>query len=614
MARPRAKDKIEKDLGMWRQRIVNAESYLNAGNRLSVWREVREYYLNRRPTAGIGINLLFAIGRAMIPQLYFKSPTISARPSPGRMSDPAARLKAKIVEAVDTQLIEQNSLKSQYKLGILDCYRFNISVLKHGYATIGTELPETAKKDQPLNGDVHPAVEELLGELGFPQATETDALIDEKLRKYSYHGLIHPDSPWSLRTPPEDFLVPWGTRNSHEAPWCAFVCRRPLEDVKADPVYKKSVTADFKANWGVGLDSGTSQLYLPFRDKAAYPTQYRQREFFDEGWLIFYEIWDKREGRVMALTLDQGEDFMRHEEHNLPIGLPVSIMQFNEDGEDFWGLSDAAAILPLVKELNETRTIEMGHKKITLLKLLIDKNVIDAADRTKLASDQIAPIILTDGPPQQAAMILNPSMSRDLFNISEVTRDDIREVIGFSRNSLAEFEVSRRTATEANIVQQNLMLRGDERRDLMADHITDSFRTKTNPMIFKFWKTPRYIEVTGIPFPVTFIGSGLKDDYALKIAADSTIPVSKAVAKQEADIVFKTMKGDPNVAQAELYRFYLEQFDSVPVEQLLIPPEQAAALQMQMMLLMGSIGGGQPQQKKTQASPTADALRGGPGA
>jgi len=619
VARPKKSDKEDLDLNKWRQRICNAEAYLRADNRLTAWKEIRDYYSGRLPTAGIKVNMLFAIGRAMVPQIYYKNPTIAAKPSAGVRDLSIARQKAKILAAIDEQLIIQNLLKSQYKLGILDCFRFNIFVLKHGYSSISSELPETAANEDVETAGSHPLVDELLSELGMDQASEAEMEIDPKLRKHSYHDLIVSNSPWSLRVPPEDFLVPWGTRNIHEAPWCAFRIRRPLEDVKADPNYEKKVTKDLQPNWGQGLQAG-QQLQLPYGEQPSYPTQFKQYSYLDDGWLVFYEVWDKRSGRVFALALDEGNDFIRNVEHNLPIGLPVSLMQFNDEGEDFWGPSDADQVLPLVKERNETRTIELEHKKIMLTKLLVQKDAIDKEQRARISSGKVGPVIEVEGKPSEVAFQLNPTISREIFQIDETTRDDIRELIGFSRNSLAEFEASRKTATEVNVVQQNLMLRGDERRDIMGTFISESFRTKVNPMIFTFWNKLRYIELMGMQQPVGYVGSQLVGDYTLTIAADSTLPVSRQVAKSEAMELFRIGNGNPNFNQAELYRYLLEQFETAPTDRLLIDPNVAAQQQLQMLLAMGSMskpmggaaaGAGKPNTGSQSLAGLASILQGG---
>lgn len=622
MARPKASEQEDLDLNKWRQRICNAEAYLRSDGRLTAWREIRDYYAGRLPTAGIKVNMLFAIGRAMVPQIYYKNPTIAAKPAQGVKDMATARQKAKVIEAVDAALILQNRLKSQYKLGILDAFRFNLFVMKHGYSSISTELPETAKNEGVDDAGSHPLVDELLGELGLEEiAKPEDMLIDEELRKHSYHDLIVPDSPWSLRVAPEDFLVPWGTKNIHEAPWCAFRVRRPLDDVKADKNYEQKITKDLRPNWGQGMES--QQLLLPYGNQVAYPTQFKQFSYKDDDWIVFYEVWDKRRGRVLAFALDEGSDFMRKEKHNLPIGLPVSVMQFNDEGEDFWGPSDADQVLPLVKERNETRTIELEHKKIMLTKLLINKDALDKEQKLRLASGKIGPVIEVEGKPAEVAMQLTPTMSREIFQIDESTRDDIREIIGFSRNSLAEFEASRKTATEVQVVQQNLMLRGDERRDLMGDFISESFRHKVNPMIFAFWNKLRYIELIGVREPVPFVGTYLTGEYTLSIAADSTLPISRQMAKAEAIEIFKLGKGDPNFNQAELYRYLLEQFETAPTDRLLIDPRVAASQQLQMLLSMGAMSGpmggaaaqaGRPNTGSQTLSALAAALQGGNGA
>jgi len=605
-------------LATWRDRLKKAEQYLDYNSRLQQWREIREYYLNRRPLDGVNVNMIFAIGRSMIPQLYFKSPSISARVAPGRASSPSSRIKARTVAAIDSMIIRQNYLKGQYKLGILDAYRFNLFILKHGYHSIGTEFPDKPKNDEPLDDQVDAQAEKLLAESGVNLDSDTSLLkIDEDLKKYSYHELIQPDTPWALRCAPEDFLVPWGTKNIHEAPWCAFRVRRPLDDVKADPIYSKKVTKELSSNWrpGPGALAGPKSDGATAGDSGGgavvSPNERKEEGSQTDEYLMYYEVWDARNGVVMAFTDAGGEDFMRYDQHNMPFRLPVSIMQFNDDGEDFWGVSDAQVLLPLAKEYNETRSIELDHKKIMLIKILLDKNVVSPDQAKQIAEGKVGPVILVDGPPNQAAHVLNPTMSRELFNISDVLRDDIREIIGYSRNSMGEFEASRRTATEAKIVQQNLMLRGDERRDLMADLISESFRTKINPMIFAFWDNERFVEVTGIG-NVPFVGTALKDDYEIEIATDSTIPATQQQEREEAIEIFKVFRSDPAINQQVLYRTFLDSMRTVPTEELLLPPQSAMPGQLAALLAMGGQGGNGGGDGASAMGPMTQLLQQGP--
>jgi hypothetical protein len=217
----------------------------------------------------------------------------------------------------------------------------------------------------------------------------------------------------------------------------------------------------------------------------------------------------------------------------------------------------------------------------------------------KMNSGKIA-TFKVDGPPQQSVYQLTPSMSRDLYNISEVIRDDVREVLGFSRNQAGDFDVSRRTATEASIVQQAIQIRSDERRDIVADFIAASFQRKVNPMVFAFWTGRRTIEVTGLAGWVPFTGPEIKGDYSVSVVADSTLPMTKAQRRADAAALYGMFNGDPFFDQMKLRQYVLEQFEGVVPEDLMLSPEefqqqqqQAAAEEKANALVQALSGGGE---------------------
>ncbi|HKZ39551.1 MAG TPA: hypothetical protein VJ044_01235, partial [Candidatus Hodarchaeales archaeon] len=458
--------KTEEELKDWEGEIDRAEKYLEGSKRLAHWRQHRDWYSGHYGDDVVSVNLLFAIGRALVPQLYFKVPTILVE-----TKKRGSENNAKILEATNSWLIDHIGMKEQIKLGITDAFLTNIAVFKYGYHSVGSEFPTSAQEKLPEQMQL--ALTDFLGE-GPAQDLIDD---DEERMKYSYHDWVKPDSPWMLRVQPEDFLVPFGIKDLASTPWCAFRVCRPLDDVKADPVYEN--TKDLKPNVSYN------------KKKENSPNQFKQYDG-DTEYLEYFEIWDKRDGRIRVYA-PNNKKFMRHEEHGLPIdGLPAEILRFNPVGWDFWGESDAYQIHKQILELNETRTLEMRHRRALILKLLVDKNAITDAQLKQITDGDVS-AVKVDGPLTLSVQVLAPSMSRDIFNIDEVIRNDIREVMSFSRNQAGDFSTSRTTAHEVETVRQAIELRSDERRDMVADLISASFQRKINPMIFEFWTEQRTI-------------------------------------------------------------------------------------------------------------------------
>ncbi len=592
---------IPRTVDDWLEQLRLAKAYQAEDGRLERWKQNAEYYDNIYPEGVLAVNLVFSIGRSLVPQLYFKTPTmlnIPRKPGRGR--------QAKILEAIDSWLIPHLGMKQQLKLGILDAYRTNIAVFKFGYHSIGTALPSLAPEPTPgLLGPMRAAladyldrVSPALGEFVRPDQEEEE---DEAaaLKRYSYHDWIRPNAPWMLRVDPKDFLVPWRSRDIHEAPWCAFRFVRPLDDVKADPVYAH--TASLQPNVKMSLPV-SGAVRSPNDQGVILPSDKGPQQAVPmvEG----FEIWDKRTGKLT--TVAEGHDrFLRQQEHGWKIdGLPVEILQFNPNGDDFWGKSDVDQIKLLVQEYNETRTVELMHKKSAVLKFLVHQDAIDDTELDKATKGLIA-FIKTKLPPVGNVMPLSMNMSRDLYAMSDVSRKDISEVIGYSRNQVGEYDADRRTAREAMIVQQALQLRADERRDQVADVLAAAFQRKIHPTIFQFWDTPRVIEVTALGGWVEYTGTEIQGDYEVKTVADSVVPLSRMERQQTSLIAFDKLKDDPRIDQQRLYSTVLGAFEDVLPADLLLPHQP-----QQTMLQQALQAGGMPGQPGQPASPAEGNGRG----
>jgi len=315
-----------------------------------------------------------------------------------------------------------------------------------------------------------------------------------------------------------------------------------------------------------------------------------------------YEIWDKRDGKIRVLSMDH-DKWLRDEEHQMNImGAPATILRFNPDGEDFWGVPDVEHIHKQVFELNENRTHEIEHKRLANVKVAVDTNVIAEDEISKLEKGKPGPVIRGTGNVQQALAKFETGVPGDLYRVDEIIDKDFRDVMGFSRNQAGEFDLPRRTATEANIVREAFQLRSDERRDLVGDLIEETFRDKIHPLVFQNWTEHRVIEVTAMGGWVKYTGPQIKGDYDVEVMADSTLPMTRQMEQQVVGAAFQLFKGDPRIKQRELYTLVLNGYkELVPDPEMLLVPEEQLMMAAQqnalvMMLQQGPQGqAGNPQ-------------------
>lgn len=567
--------RVSDELKDWQEKLNSGLNYLELDGRVDKWKRNRDYYENKYPDGVISVNLVFSIGRALVPNLYFKMPTIVNLPT-----KPGLQQEAKILEAIDSWLIRRLGMKQQIKLGILDSYLTNLAIFKFGYNTIGSEFPNIDDRYTIPDG-VKDSLDALLGS-AIVNNVEDDE--DEERATYTYHDWVQPDSPWMLRVQPEDLIIPKGAVDQYAMPWCAFRVCRPLDDVKADPVYTKAVVDTLTPNASREEKREGKTLSPNLKAKEA-----------QEDLVEYYEVWDKKSQRIMACTLD-GTKFMRNDPWDTNIqGLPLEILQFNPSGWDFWGQSDVEQIKSQVIEQNETRTLEMYHKRTAITKFIADEEKISDTEINKFTEGKSL-IVKVKGDPRTAISQMNPSMSGDLYRISDVIRDDIREILGFSRNQAGDFEGGRKTATEAAIVQQAIQLRSDERRDQVADLIAFAFQRKIHPMIFDYWTEERVIEVTSLGGWQKYTGPQIKGDYDVVAMPDSIVPMTKAQRQQTAQTALQLFKGDPRINQQALYQWVLDQFEGIIPDNFLVPEQQVQQNALMNALVQMQQQGGPPGQ------------------
>jgi len=552
----------------WKERIRWGRKQQSKLHRTRVWRRNRKWYKNEYGERVISVNLVFAIGRKLVTDLYFKNPIILAKPT-----HPSSTQNAPIMEAVDRDLVDVMNFKQEIKDIILDAYATNLGILKIGYHSWSTLTPASGGVNRTTRGGAMKQLMTLLSDMfGEPVTGTPNDLEDSKYSLYSYHNSIKPNAPWAIRWPPEDVVFPYGCRSVREVPWIAFKFRRPKYELEADPAYENV--------------SGLKGVFMVAGDEEEGVISPKDREVaqnWPEETIIGWEVWDQQTNRVRVFTMD-GEKWLRNEDPELGVeGLPYAALQYNPTGDDVYGVTDVEQIAKQVVELNETRTIEMWHKKMSLTRLGVDINKIKKEDLENLVSGVIQAVVRCTDNPEAVLKYFTPPMSNELFVVDERIRRDIAELMNFSRNQGGAAESPRKSASEAMIIAQAIAQRADERRDQVGDLIEYVFAQKINPVVWKNWTTERWTRVAGRPDWTPYVGADLKGYYGVKLQADSGAPLSGAERKQDARELFGVFRGDPLVNQYPLYRHLIEVHEGLPVNEML-PDEQTFMMIQQAMM------------------------------
>lgn len=571
---------------LWKERIRWGLKYQHTCTKPQQWRQARRWYANRYGDGVVSVNLVFAIGRKMVIDLYFKNPTILVK-----ATHPEAVTNAPVMESVDRDLVRVMNYKDELKHVILDTFLTNLGCMKFGFHSWSNLTPASSGSARTSGTGAMTALTDLLGELfGAPStpAPSGTTLDDAKYHLYNYHTSIKPDAPWGIHWPTEDVIFPWGTKNLREMPWVAFRFKRPKFDMQHDPAY--SNLARYKGHYTTSYEEEGLVTPKDKEDPRTWP----------EEMVYGFEVWDRQTNRVRVFALDYDEYF-RNEDPELGVEqfIPARFLQFNPTAENVYGVSDVEVIHKQVLEYNETRTIEMIHKKLVLTRFGIDKNKIDKPTLEKFLRGEIMTGIEVNGDPNSALAFYTPPMSGDIFKIDDTIRRDIGELMNFSRNQGGMAESPRKSASEAMIIQQAIAQRADERRDQVGDFIESSYAECINPICWKNWTTERWTQVAGSAGFTSYIGADLKGYYGVEVAADSAAPASRAERKSDAQETYATLLNNPGVDQYELLENYVKTREGVDPSRLL-PGGRTGWMQRMAQFMAAQQGmqpGSQPQQE-----------------
>jgi hypothetical protein len=293
-------------------------------------------------------------------------------------------------------------------------------------------------------------------------------------------------------------------------------------------------------------------------------------------------------------------------------GCPGETLVFNPDPDFIYGIPDTRIIEPQLLELNEIRTQAMKHRRIDIVKFLYKKGAMSKEALERLFNEDVLAGVEIDGDAmdiRQAVTPLTPGASTilaDLERAGEVVRGDVRESVGFSRSSTGEYQGKTHiTAKETEIVNWANQIRIDERRDMVADLLTNVIR-KFNQLIFTYWNTDIVRNVVGpdgAQYWIKFNPSQIRGEYDIKVDPTNAVPVDQRTKRQEAmEMVSAWSQMNQGLVKSgapappELQRYFFNQFDGVNTDKIIaqltaapspgagmnpqqaVPPEMAARM------------------------------------
>lgn len=581
----------------WMERIWHGLEFRAKFGMEETWADCEDLFYNKHSTSLLGPNIIMSTGDALMSALAIEQPSILIRPAMG--TDPNA---ASILESVDNELIEDIEIPQEMDNGSLSAFLWGVGFLKNGY--------DSEYGWDPNSGSIRRFGADLDNEGTLGMSLSQFGLRGQRLE---FDSRVRSGWPWIKSVLPHDIVVPWGVRTLKDAPWIAHRVVRHIDAVKSDVKYTN--TKNLKPSMSIQdfVESYEKMQISTPRSRNFRPNMFAQGTGSAVEYVELWEIHDRLTGKVYVIETNYDKYLRNQIDLTQLAGLPFTEISFVPKARSLWVTPDAYYLMFPQAELADIAVMAAKQRRICLLRFLVTAGSISETELNKLFSGEVGAVATLDegADPRNAVVPMTPmNNNQSLYSDTEFIRRDAREMVGFSRNQMGEYESKgRRTATEVAEVASSANSRMGRRGIIMARAYKEVIR-KANSFIFNFWKTPRWTEILGqdaTPQYVQYIGEKLKGDYRYSVVFGQEPGTNLAARRAQSLQLYAALRQDPNVDQDKLTN-YVDNAGAAS-EPALKGVIRNAGLPVQMPTVQQPGGGASPGQSDGQRPPALPARR-----
>jgi len=491
-----ARKSLSEQLAVYKKQLSASKQWRKNEQYDQIWKRLRDLYRGRHydhysDSDRMLVNVAFATVNVLAPATTVNYPKITVT-----ATKPENAPQAVISEAVVNYWWRHRRIHPEIRKATKDMLIFGHGWIKVGYRFVEEEV--VSDSDNPAD------------DVDGGEATPNTIILE--------------DSPFAERVSPFDVFVDPDATSDKDMRWIAQRIRKPIAEVRADKRYVKAAREE------VGVMA-----------VSRYSDDHSQRKIQDKnvGYAEIWEFYDVSK-RIMCVFAEGGDSFLVK-----PIKMPYAfgqpfVMFRNYDVPDqFYPIGDLESIEPLQRELNETRTQMMNHRKRFARKYLYKESAFDQLGRGALESDEdnvMVPVI-SDEPlgnvitPMPA--VINPA---DFYNQSNMIVSDIDRVSGVSEFQRGAVSEIRRTATEMALIQDASNARTADKLAIIELGIGEVGR-RLLMMAQQFMTGEQVARVTsknGESVWVEFDRDYLQGEFDFEVVGGSTQPVNESFRRQQA--------------------------------------------------------------------------------
>jgi len=539
MARPSNSDKLAK----YRKHLSTSKRWRRDEDYDSTWRRLIDLYRGRHYEFATDedrllVNISFATINVIAPSISVNYPKIAVN-----ATKPEDAPKGIITEAIVNYWWRHYKVKPEFRRAVKD-----FLVVGHGWLKVGYKYVEEER------------------------VADADEYSDAEVDHMTTITVVTEDRPFVERVSPFDIFVDPDATSMRDIKWIAQRIRRPLKEVQADKRYQKQARSEVK---------GTTRSRYSSNEPHDKKIQDDSHSYVD-----VYEFYNLQSNE-MSVFADGGEQFLI-KPHKMPYGFghPFVMIRNYDVPDHFYPMGDLEAIEPLQRELNETRTQMMNHRKRYSRKYLYKESAFDVDGRNALESDydNVMVPVSADEPLSNVVApfpaIVTPP---EFYNQSEMISSDVEYVTGVSEYQRGGLPEIRRTATEAAIMQDAANARAADKLATIEGSIQEvAYRLVALAQQYMTGEqVARVVGKDGVPIWITFDRDYISGEFDFEVEAGSTAPNNESFRRQMALQMVDAMSpfASAGVVNVQRLAAHVLQFGfgiKNPAEFLEVPqPEQA---------------------------------------
>ena len=485
-------------LASYRQHIETSKKWRKDDGHDALWKRLIDLYKGKHydqysDEDRMLINISFSIINVIAPAVAVNYPKITVN-----AQKPENAPNAVVAEAVVNYWWRYMAVRDEFRRAVKDLLIVGHSWIKTGYRFVEEgAISESGESDysDPVSG-------------GEP----------------TFVSVITQDAPFAERVSPFDVFIDADATNMHDAKWIAQRIRRPIKEVKTDKRYNKSAREDV-------------QVMAVSR----YSDDPSQRKVYDKdyGYAEIWEYYDIR-SKTMSVFAATGDSFLvKPKKMPYAFGHPFVMLRNYDVPDAFYPIGDLEQIEPLQKELNETRSQMMNHRKRFSRKYLYKESAFDQFGRTALESDDdnvMVPVVSDEPLPNVVAAFPTTMSPPEFYSQSDLIENDINRITGLPEFMSGGIPEIRRTATEISAVQDAANARTADKLAIVEMGI--SAVAKRMLMLAQQFMTgeqvTRLVGKDGEPFWVEYDRTYLEGEFDFEVVGGSTQPHNEAARRQMA--------------------------------------------------------------------------------